>query len=104
MGLFRIAYGVLVIARLGLFGFVFSGVAELYIDVNLCGIRGCVGFGFLGIGFVLHKRCRMVDWLGKIGKDRGRAEDGRRETEDGSRMNGKADPPRRAFRLADVRL
>ena len=40
--------------KLGLFGFVFSGVGEWRIAVNLFGIRGCGGFGVLGIGFVLH--------------------------------------------------
>ena len=42
--------------RLGLFGFVFSSREGRNIGVSLSGIRGCVGFGLLGIGFVLHNR------------------------------------------------
>ena len=49
-------------------GFVFFGRTGRDIGVNPRGIRGCGGFGGSEIGFVLHKRCRMVDCVGKIGK------------------------------------
>jgi len=38
------------------FGFVFLGSGKAEIFVSLFGVRGWVGFGVLGIGFVLHKR------------------------------------------------
>ena len=41
---------------LGLIGFVFSGGLEWSFFVILCGIRGCVDFVVLRIGFVLRKR------------------------------------------------
>ena len=47
--------------KLGLIGFVFSGGAGRNIGVNPCGIRGCVGFGLEGIGFVLHKKGGFVE-------------------------------------------
>ncbi len=54
----RIAYGGIRLRRgkLGLIGFVFSSGAERDIVVNLCGEGDCVGFGVLGIGFVLRKK------------------------------------------------
>lgn len=41
-------------AKLGLFGFVFSGGAERNIRISPCSTRGCSGFGFSEIGFVLR--------------------------------------------------
>jgi len=38
------------------FGFVFLGCGEVIIFVSLFGVRCWVGFGGLGIGFVLHKK------------------------------------------------
>jgi len=43
---------------LGLFGFVFWGGAARNIGVNLCGIRGCVRYVSVRIGFVLHNTGR----------------------------------------------
>ena len=42
--------------ELGLIGFVFLISVERVIYVRFCGIRGCVVFGGLGIGFVLRKK------------------------------------------------
>jgi len=39
---------------LGLIGFVFLGSGEAIMFVSLFGVRGWVGFGVFGIGFVLH--------------------------------------------------
>ena len=52
----RTACSVLDIARLGLFGFVFSIPAERDIVVTLCFIEGWGDFGVLEIGFVLRKK------------------------------------------------
>ena len=41
-------------SELGLIGFVFCGWAGRDVGVTLCGIIGCIGFGVLGIGFVLR--------------------------------------------------
>jgi len=44
------------VLRLGLIGFVFSSCSERNIEVNPCGVTGCVALVVLGIGFVLHKK------------------------------------------------
>jgi hypothetical protein len=41
-------------AKLGLFGFVFLGGAGRNIRISPCSTRGCSGFGFSEIGFVLR--------------------------------------------------
>jgi len=51
------------------FGFVFFVSWEGEIFVNLFGVKGWVGFGVLGIGFVLH------NWT----EGRGERTEGRRE-------------------------
>ncbi len=56
----RTACSVLGIARLGLIGFVFSRGAEGDIGVSPCSDCSCVGFGVLGIGFVLHKKVGIL--------------------------------------------
>ena len=47
--------------ELALIGFVFLRGAEWNIGVTLFGIRGCVGFGFAQIGFVLHNK-GIIGW------------------------------------------
>jgi len=45
---------------LGLIGFVFSFRTGWVIFVRLCDNKGCVGFGVLAIGFVLHEKVVVV--------------------------------------------
>jgi len=60
------------VGGLGLIGFVFSSGEERDIVVSLCGEGDCVGFGVLGIGFVLRNKgaiCRARSTLVEV--DRG---------------------------------